>query len=86
MTPTLETVPNEFVETDDTRFAYRRLGPGAGTPLILLQHFTGHMDSWDPLVVNGLAVTRPVVVFDNVGVGRIDWHNAGLRRGHGLGH
>jgi pimeloyl-ACP methyl ester carboxylesterase len=38
--------------------------------LILLQHFTGNMDSWDPEVVNGLAKDRPVVVFDNRGVGR----------------
>jgi pimeloyl-ACP methyl ester carboxylesterase len=28
------------------------------------------MDSWDPAVVNGLAEGRPVIVFDNTGVGK----------------
>ena len=28
------------------------------------------MDSWDPAVVNGLAKDRPVIVFDNTGVGK----------------
>ena len=65
----LETAPTEFIEATGVRFAYRRLGRREGTPLILLQHFTGTMDSWDPAVVNGLAETRPVIVFDNTGVG-----------------
>jgi pimeloyl-ACP methyl ester carboxylesterase len=67
---TLETAPNQFLEAADIRFAHRTLGSGEGTPLILLQHFSGHMDSWDPAVVNGLATDRPVVVFDNAGVGK----------------
>jgi pimeloyl-ACP methyl ester carboxylesterase len=33
-----------------------------------MQHFTGTIDGWDPLVVNGLAKHRLVVVFDNAGV------------------
>jgi pimeloyl-ACP methyl ester carboxylesterase len=28
------------------------------------------MDSWDPAVVNALALSRPIVVCDNAGVGR----------------
>jgi pimeloyl-ACP methyl ester carboxylesterase len=66
----LETVPNQFIEAAGIRFAYRTVGSGAGTPLILLQHFSGHMDSWDPAVVNGLAADRRVIVFDNAGVGK----------------
>jgi pimeloyl-ACP methyl ester carboxylesterase len=66
----LETAPTEFVESSGMTFAYRRMGRLDGTPLILLQHFTGHMDSWDPAVVNALASDRPVVVFDNTGVGK----------------
>jgi pimeloyl-ACP methyl ester carboxylesterase len=65
----LETAGNEFVQTAGITFAYRRLGTRAGTPLILLQDFSGHMDSWDPAVVNALAKDRPVIVFDNTGVG-----------------
>jgi pimeloyl-ACP methyl ester carboxylesterase len=70
MAISLETAPNEFVEAAGIKFVYRRLGPREGTPLICLQHFTGTMDSWDPVVVNGLAKTRPVIVFDNSGVGK----------------
>ena len=67
---TLETAPTEFVEAAGTRFAYRRLGPREGTPLVCLQHFSGTMDSWDPAVVNALAKDRPVIVFDNTGLGK----------------
>ena len=66
----LENAPTEFIEASGVRFAYRRLGLRRGTPLILFQHFTGTMDSWDPAVANGLAEGRPVLVFDNAGVGR----------------
>jgi len=66
----LETAPTQYVETGGIRFAYRRFGRADGVPLICLQHFSGHMDSWDPAVVNALARDRPVVVFDNAGVGK----------------
>ncbi|MGY4599920.1 pimeloyl-ACP methyl ester carboxylesterase [Bradyrhizobium sp. GM22.5] len=65
----LETARTEFIEAGGMRFAFRRLGPAKGMPLVLLQHFTGNMDSWDPAVVNQLAETRPVIVFNNAGVG-----------------
>src|ERR1700678_3245241 len=52
-----------------THFAYRIIGTKTGVPLVLLQHFTGTMDYWDPAAVNGLAKEREVVVFDNTGGG-----------------
>ena len=71
---TLETAPTCYVEGGGIRFAYRRLGPSTGpstsTPLVLLQHFSGNIDAWDPAVVNALAADRPVIAFDNAGVGR----------------
>jgi pimeloyl-ACP methyl ester carboxylesterase len=67
---TLETAPTRFVETGGIRFAYRRFGRSTGTPLIFLQQFTVSMDYWDPAVVNGFAKDRPVVVFDNRGIGK----------------
>ena len=67
---TLETTPTRYIEGHGIRFAYRRLGPATGTPLVLLQHFSGNIDAWDPAVVNALAADRPVVAFDNAGVGR----------------
>lgn len=63
------TAPNQFIETGGARFAYRRFGSATGTPLLFLQHFTGTMDGWDPLVTDGLAQGRPVILFDNRGVG-----------------
>ena len=67
---TLETAPTRYIEGRGIRFAYRRLGGATGTPLILLQHFSGNIDAWDPAVVNALATDRPVIAFDNAGVGR----------------
>jgi pimeloyl-ACP methyl ester carboxylesterase len=67
---TLETAPTRYVEANGIRFAYRQLGPSTGTPLVLLQHFSGNIDAWDPAVVNALAADRPVIAFDNAGVGR----------------
>jgi pimeloyl-ACP methyl ester carboxylesterase len=51
-----------------TEYAYRDLGEG-DTPLVLLQHFRGNLDNWDPALVDALAADRRVVTFDNVGVG-----------------
>ena len=67
---TLEAAPTRYVESGGIRFAYRQLGPSTGTPLVLLQHFSGNIDAWDPAVVNALAADRPVIAFDNAGVGR----------------
>jgi pimeloyl-ACP methyl ester carboxylesterase len=64
------TAPTQFVDADGVRFAHRRLGPESGIPLLLLQHFRGNMDNWDPAVVDGFATERPVILFDNRGVGR----------------
>src|SRR5271168_3075336 len=66
----LEPAPTQFVEAGGIRFAYRRFGRRTGTPLVFLQHFSGHMDSWDPAIVNPLAARCPVIVFDNAGVGK----------------
>jgi pimeloyl-ACP methyl ester carboxylesterase len=49
-------------------YAYRDLGRG-GVPLVVLQHFRGNLDNWDPALVDALAAERRVVAFDNVGVG-----------------
>src|SRR4051812_9209855 len=49
-------------------FVYRELGEG-DVPLVLLQHFRGNLDNWDPALIDDLAAERRVVTFDNVGVG-----------------
>jgi pimeloyl-ACP methyl ester carboxylesterase len=37
--------------------------------LVLLQHFRGNLENWDPQLVDALAAQRRVVAFDNAGVG-----------------
>src|SRR5216684_1159806 len=65
---THRTVPTQFVEADGIRFAYRRFGKSGGVPLVFNQHFTGTMDHWDPLVTDGLATEREVILFNNAGI------------------
>jgi pimeloyl-ACP methyl ester carboxylesterase len=71
-TESLLAAPNRTVEAaNGVTYAYRRLGgTQAGTPpLVLLQHFRGNLDNWDPALVDALAATREVILFDNAGVG-----------------
>lgn len=57
------------VDVGGTRFVYRELGPDTGVPVIFLNHLAAELDRWDPRVVDGLAATRRVIVFDNRGIG-----------------
>jgi pimeloyl-ACP methyl ester carboxylesterase len=50
-------------------YRYRRFGNPAARPLVLLQHFRGNLDNWDPALLDKLAADREVVAFDNAGVG-----------------
>jgi pimeloyl-ACP methyl ester carboxylesterase len=65
---THQTAPTRFVEANGIRFAYRRFGKSGGVPLVFNMHFTGTMDHWDPLVTDGLAATREVILFNNAGI------------------
>jgi pimeloyl-ACP methyl ester carboxylesterase len=48
-------------------YAYRDFGESE-VPLVLLQHFRGNLDNWDPALVDALAAGRRVITFDNTGV------------------
>ena len=70
------TTTDEQVTTDSIRrvtaenaveYAYRDFGAG-DVPLVLLQHFRGNLDNWDPALIDALAAERRVVAFDSVGV------------------
>src|SRR4051812_33433169 len=63
------TAPTRFVEADGIRFAYRRFGDAIGTPIVLLQHFMGNLDNYDPAITDALATEREVILTDNAGVG-----------------
>jgi pimeloyl-ACP methyl ester carboxylesterase len=61
---------NELVSAaNGVDYAYRDTGGGGGLPLVLLQHFRGNLDNWDPALIDALASARRVVTFDNAGVG-----------------
>jgi pimeloyl-ACP methyl ester carboxylesterase len=68
MVLTHQTAPTQFVEANGIRFAYRRFGKSGGVPLVFNMHFSGTMDHWDPLVTDGLAATREVILFNNAGI------------------
>jgi pimeloyl-ACP methyl ester carboxylesterase len=62
------TSPNRVITAaNGIDYAYRVLGEGS--PLVLLQHFRGNLDNWDPALIDALASGRRVVTFDNAGVG-----------------
>ena len=64
------TTPTQFVTAGGNKYAYRQFGSGPGLPLLFLQHFTGTLDNWDPVVTDTLAEVRPVVLFESAGIGR----------------
>jgi pimeloyl-ACP methyl ester carboxylesterase len=63
-----QTAPTQFADAAGIRFAYRRFGKSGGVPLVFNMHFTGTMDHWDPLVTDGIAATREVILFNNAGI------------------
>ena len=71
MTKGYSELGNELVSAaNGVGFAYRDTGGGEGAvPLVLLQHFRGNLDNWDPALIDALAQNRRVVTFDNAGVG-----------------
>ena len=62
-------LPNLSVEIEGgLNLAYRDTG-GDGRPAVLLQHFRGNLDNWDPALIDDLAANRRVITFDYAGVG-----------------
>lgn len=70
MTDTHLTAPTRFVEVNGDKFAYRRWGNSTTDqpPLFFLQHFRGGMDHWDPLITDGLAAGREVILYNGRGI------------------
>lgn len=62
--------PNRRVMAGDgVEYAYRDVGESISRPLVMLQHFRGNLDSWDPALVDELAQHRRVITVDYQGVG-----------------
>jgi pimeloyl-ACP methyl ester carboxylesterase len=69
-TDTSQTAATQLIDVKGTSFAYREFGAPSAIPLVFLHHLTATLDDWDPAVLDGLAATRRVIIFDNRGVGR----------------
>jgi hypothetical protein len=54
-----ETSTKQITAENGVEYAYRDVGESA-VPLVLLQHFRGNLDNWDPALVDALAVDRRV--------------------------
>ena len=69
---TYETATDRYITVDGVKYAYRHFGnTKSGAPSLLFHvHFKGNMDWWDPALVNPIAARRPVLLFDNAGIGR----------------
>lgn len=59
----------QIVEAVGIEFAYRRFGRAAELPLVMLQHYRGNLDNWDPALTDALAAEREVILVDYAGVG-----------------
>ena len=63
------TAPTQFARaTDGVTYAYRRFGRASDVPLLMLQHFRGNVDNWDPALIDALAAEREVILVDYAGV------------------
>src|SRR5580692_6351803 len=61
--------PNQLIRAGNgIDYAHREIGSST-VPLVLLQHFRGNLENWDPQLVDALAAQRRVIAFDNAGVG-----------------
>jgi pimeloyl-ACP methyl ester carboxylesterase len=66
---THQTAETRFVDAGGVRFAFRRFGASGATPLVMLQHFRGNLDNWDPALTDALASEREVILVDYPGAG-----------------
>jgi pimeloyl-ACP methyl ester carboxylesterase len=69
MTTTFNAAATKTVRVNGTNFVYREIGNKSGIPVVFLHHLTAVLEDWDPAIADGLAKSRPVMVFDNRGVG-----------------
>lgn len=62
---------NSEIDVAGERLLYRRGGTTTlgAPPLVMLQHFRGTLDYWDPLLLDTLAAEREVITVDLAGVG-----------------
>jgi pimeloyl-ACP methyl ester carboxylesterase len=68
-TTTHKTAETFVAEAGGVEFAYRRFGIPGKLPLLMLQHFRGNLDNWDPALTDALAENRELILVDYAGAG-----------------
>src|SRR4051794_18036255 len=68
-TATHQTAETRSADAAGVRFGYRRFGAPGASPLVMLQHFRGNLDNWDPALTDALAGEREVILVDYPGLG-----------------
>lgn len=66
---TWNTAATQRIDAAGESLVYRDLGPGDGTPVVLLTHLAATLDEWDPAVINALAGAHRVITVGLPGVG-----------------
>src|SRR6266702_7637784 len=59
---------NKITARNGIEYGYREVGTSS-VPLMLLQHFRGNLDNWDPALIDDLSAKHRVITFNNTGVG-----------------
>jgi pimeloyl-ACP methyl ester carboxylesterase len=68
MTPYVSAPTKIVSASNGVDYAYRDVGRENGVPLVMLHHFRGDLDLWDPAVIDELASSRRVITFNSRGV------------------
>ena len=71
---THQTAQTQLVDVGGVWLACRRFGKPGATPVLMLQHFRGNLDNWDPALTDALADAREVILVDYPGVGASSGH------------
>src|SRR5260221_5267252 len=82
MTQAFQNAATRTIQVKDTSMVYRELGERGGVPVVFLHHLTAVLDDWDPKVLDGIAGSHHVLIFDNRGVGGSGGQNPGSVAGN----
>jgi pimeloyl-ACP methyl ester carboxylesterase len=64
----IDSTETKMIPVGDIYVAYKMFGKGS--PVLLITGFRNTMDTWDPVMLNALAVNHTVITFDNRGMGK----------------
>lgn len=65
----IDNMPAQKVRVGDIDIAYKQLGNGSNTPIVLIAGGGMTMDMWNPTLLKELSSNQTVIIFDNRGAG-----------------